>query len=122
MSDATKETPRDEAAAGEDLLGTAGTGAPHSTDRLAQLQEMIDEVAHVAAPVLREIAAKAAELAAIAAEHAGPLAQKAAEKTQVVGEKVAIRSKEVAADLRRAEAANREAAATESGTNEPPSA
>jgi hypothetical protein len=121
MSDAFEETPQGESA--------GGTKGP---DRLAQLQEMIDEVAHHAAPVLREIAAKAAELAAAAATQAGPLAQKAAGATQSVGDKVAARSKEVAADLRRAEgtngspspeaAADVEAAAESAGeTPEPPS-
>jgi hypothetical protein len=65
-----------------------------------QLQSMIDNVAHQAAPVLFQIAAKAAELAATAAEKAGPLAQKAAEKTTVYGARLSERGKEVASDLR----------------------
>jgi hypothetical protein len=70
-------------------------------EMLVQLQQMIDTLATQAAPVMREVAAKAAELAAIAAEKAGPLAHKAAGVTEQVGQRVAARSKEVAADLRR---------------------
>ena len=86
--------------------GSAGTRSAWDTaDRsgaqmVDQLQSMIDNVAHQAAPVLFQIAAKAAELAATAAERAGPLAQKAAEKTTVYGARVAERGKEVASDLR----------------------
>ena len=68
---------------------------------LVQLQQMIDTVATQAAPVMREVAAKAAELAAVAGEKAGPLAYKAAEVTEIVGQRVAARSKEFAADMRR---------------------
>ncbi|MEA2677402.1 MAG: hypothetical protein QOJ81_1543 [Chloroflexota bacterium] len=70
-------------------------------EMLVQLQQMIDTLATQAAPVMREVAAKAAELAAVAGEKAGPLAHKAAGMTQVAGEKLAARSKEMAADLRR---------------------
>ena len=70
-------------------------------EMLVQLQQMIDTLATQAAPVMREVAAKAAELAAIAGEKAGPLAHKAAGMTEQVGQRVAARSKEVAADLRR---------------------
>jgi hypothetical protein len=68
---------------------------------LAQLQQMIDTVATQAAPVMREVAAKAAELAAMAGEKAGPLAHRAAGVTETVGQRVAARSKEMAADLRK---------------------
>lgn len=68
---------------------------------LAQLQAMIDNLATHAAPVAREIGAKAAELAALAGEKAGPIAHKAAEVTAAAGGKVAERGREVAADLRR---------------------
>jgi len=90
---------------------------------LAQLQSMIDEIAEVAAPIARDVAAKAAELtaaaadragptarefaaraadlAALAGERAGPIAYKAAGVTQDVGTKIAERGHEVAADLRR---------------------
>ncbi|MGZ6268997.1 MAG: hypothetical protein ACXWMU_00320 [Candidatus Limnocylindrales bacterium] len=83
--------------AGAEEIPSAGRGA----QMLAQLQGMIDDVAHQARPVLREVAAKAAELAAIAGEKAGPLAHKAAEVTEEVGGKVAARGKELAAELRR---------------------
>jgi ElaB/YqjD/DUF883 family membrane-anchored ribosome-binding protein len=70
-------------------------------DWVGQLQNMIDNVAEHAGPVLREVAAKAAELAGVAAENAGPALQKAATVTTEVGQKVAARSKEYAAELRR---------------------
>lgn len=67
---------------------------------LGQLQSMIDSVATQAAPVVRQIGAKAAELAAVAADRAGPLAHKAAEATEHAGERIAERSRTWAADLR----------------------
>jgi hypothetical protein len=70
-------------------------------EMLVQLQQMIDTIASQAAPVMREVAAKAAELAAVAGEKAGPIAHRAAGVTETVGQRVAARSKEVAADLRR---------------------
>ena len=70
-------------------------------EMLIQLQQMIDTLATQAAPVMREVAAKAAELAAVAGEKAGPLAHKAAGMTESAGQKIAARSKEMAADLRR---------------------
>ena len=70
-------------------------------EMLVQLQQMIDTLATQAAPVMREVAAKAAELAAVAGEKAGPLAHKAAGMTESAGQKIAARSKEMAADLRR---------------------
>ncbi len=69
-------------------------------DMLVQLQQMIDTLASQAAPVMREVAAKAAELAAVAGEKAGPIAHKAAGMTESVGHRVATRSKEMASDLR----------------------
>jgi hypothetical protein len=77
---------------------------------LVQLQQMIDTVATQAAPVMREVAAKAAELAAVAGEKAGPVAYRAAGVAQNVGERVAARSKEYAEQLRRQQ---------EAGTAEP---
>lgn len=79
-------------------------GRPRAAGRemLVQLQQMIDTLATQAAPVMREVAAKAAELAAVAGTKAGPFAHKAAGVTESVGQRVAARSKEVAADLRRA--------------------
>lgn len=89
---------------------------PAGREMLIQLQQMIDTIALQAAPVVREVGAKAAELAAVAGEKAGPLAHKAANATESFGQRVAARSKEVAADLRRpraeAEAAADGASAT----------
>lgn len=78
-------------------------GGRNATARewLGQLQSMIDNVATHAAPVMRDIAAKAAELAATAGEKAGPIAHKAAEVTESAGAKLAVRGREVAAELRR---------------------
>ncbi len=90
----------EDAGAGE----PAGTGEPAAAtgrEWLAQLQSMIDNVATHAAPVVRQVAAKAAELAAVAGEKAGPIAHKAAEVTEKAGVKVAERGREVAAELRR---------------------
>jgi hypothetical protein len=83
----------DTAAAGGDARATAER-------MLSQLQSMIDSVAVQAAPVVRQIGAKAAELAAVAADRAGPLAQRAAEKTADASERLAERSRTWAADLR----------------------
>jgi hypothetical protein len=69
-------------------------------EMLIQLQQMIDNVSYQAAPVVREVAAKAAELAAVAGQKAGPLAYKAAGVTEQFGQRVAERSRTVAADLR----------------------
>ncbi|MDQ6794898.1 MAG: hypothetical protein M3067_08810 [Chloroflexota bacterium] len=68
---------------------------------LSQLQSMIDNITTSAAPVVREIGAKAAELAALAGEKAGPFAHRAADATAQAGVKVAERGREVAAELRR---------------------
>jgi hypothetical protein len=75
--------------------------APAGREMLIQLQQMIDNVSYQAAPVVREVAAKAAELAAVAGQKAGPLAYKAAGVTEQFGQRVAERSRTVAADLRR---------------------
>jgi hypothetical protein len=74
---------------------------PAGREMLTQLQQMIDTISYQAAPVVREIGAKAAELAVLAGQKAGPLAYKAAEVTDQLGKRVAARSQEVAADLRR---------------------
>jgi hypothetical protein len=79
----------------------AGTRGAAGREMLVQLQQMIDTVATQAAPVMREVAAKAAELAAVAGEKAGPVAYRAAGVAQNVGERVAARSKEYADQLRR---------------------
>src|SRR4051794_19427231 len=76
--------------------------APAGREMLIQLQQMIDTVSYQAAPVIREVAAKAAELAVVAGQKAGPLAYKAASVTEQLGQKVAARSQSMADDLRRA--------------------
>jgi hypothetical protein len=83
--------------------GWEPAGEPRSTQAhewLVQLQQMIDRVAAEAAPVARDVAAKAAELAAVAGEKAGPLARRAAEVTEDVGTKVAERSRRFADEVR----------------------
>jgi hypothetical protein len=79
----------------------SGTRGAAGREMLVQLQQMIDTLATQAAPVMREVAAKAAELAAIAGQKAGPVAYRAAGVAQNVGERVAARSKEMATELRR---------------------
>ena len=86
---------------GSDYSATPDPTRDRTKEWLTQLQAMIDSLATHAAPVAREIGAKAAELAALAGEKAGPIAHKAAEVTAAAGGKVAERGREVAADLRR---------------------
>jgi hypothetical protein len=71
---------------------------------IRQLDTMIENVANYAAPVLREIAARAAELAAKAGQAAGPIAHRAADKTEQVGGRLATKGREVASDLRQGSA------------------
>lgn len=107
-------------APGAEYGGTPDAGRDRAKEWLAQLQAMIDNLATHAAPVAREIGAKAAELAALAGEKAGPIAHKAAEVTAAAGGKVAERGREVAADLRRDPAATTNgqgAGTTKSGTS-----
>jgi ElaB/YqjD/DUF883 family membrane-anchored ribosome-binding protein len=81
---------------------TAGGGDARATAEraIAQLQSMIDSLATQAAPVVRQIGAKAAELAAVAADRAGPLVHKAADATADASGRLAERSRTWAADLR----------------------
>ncbi len=88
-------------AAAHEASQQESASARRQREMVRQLQDMIDNVAREARPVMREFAAKSAELAALAAQRAGPLAAKAAEKTQVYGDRFAARSKEKAAELRR---------------------
>ena len=88
-----------------DESSDTGRGAA-GREWVAQLQSMIDNLATNAAPVVREIGAKAAELAALAGEKAGPFAHRAADATATAGSKVAERGREVAAELRRDAARN----------------
>ena len=92
--------PDDSSSWSEPETGETGRSAT-AREWISQLQSMIDNLATNAAPVIREIGAKAAELAALAGEKAGPIAHKAADATANAGSKVAERGREVAADLRR---------------------
>jgi hypothetical protein len=74
--------------------------SPESREWLVQLQTMIDRIGAEAAPVARDVAAKAAELAAVAGEKAGPLARRAAEVTEDVGTRMAAKSRQLADELR----------------------
>jgi hypothetical protein len=98
----------------------SSTTGGQAREWLAQLQEMIQNLATQAAPVVREVGIKAAELAAVAGEKAGPMAQKAAELTGQAGQKIAERSRDLAAELRRDQAAtgNGHTAETEAETAE----
>jgi hypothetical protein len=82
--------------------GTAAGGDARATAErmLAQLQSMIDQAATLAAPVVRQVGAKAAELAAVAADRAGPIAHRAADATADASGKLAVRSRTWAAELR----------------------
>lgn len=102
----------------EPEAGASGQGK----EWMSQLQTMIEQVATQAAPVMREVGAKAAELAAVAGEKAGPVAHRAAALTQEAGLRLAERSRGVAAELRREQAAHGEAPAgadTSSSTPKP---
>lgn len=95
-------------------FGTTGSSSSEpggGREWLGQLQGMIDNLATQAAPVLKEIGAKAAELAAAAGEKAGPIAHKAAGATEAAGHKLAERGREVASDLRRGDAGTGQGAA-----------
>jgi hypothetical protein len=98
---------------GSSGLGSSDAGQAGGGGRewLGQLQGMIDNLATQAAPVVREVAAKAAELAAAAGEKAGPIAHRAAEVTEAAGAKLAERGRVVASDLRSGEGESQGAAA-----------
>lgn len=84
-----------------DEPASGGGDARATAERMiGQLQSMIDSLATQAAPVVRQIGAKAAELAAIAADRAGPLAHKAADATADASGRLAEKSRTWAADLR----------------------
>jgi len=82
----------------------SGAASAKSSEWLSQLQTMINDITTQAAPVARQVAAKAAELTAVAAVKAGPLAQRAAEATTDAGQKLAERAQSLAAELRAADA------------------
>ena len=100
----------------------AEPGAASTSDRakewLAQLEDMIGNIAEQATPVVKEVGAKAAELTAVAADKAGPIAHKAAgwidEKTPGVAE----RARQIASDLRSSLPGDEAAAPTEESAGE----
>src|SRR6186997_1938909 len=76
------------------------TANAKGSEWLSQLQTMINDITTQAAPVARQVAAKAAELTAVAAVKAGPIAQRAAEVTTDASQKLAERANNLAAELR----------------------
>jgi len=98
--------------------GMGGEARATAERMIAQLQSMIDSLATQAAPVVRQVGAKAAELAAVAADRAGPIAHRAADATADAGGKLAERSRTWAAELRSkaAEAANGNGASSAAST------
>lgn len=99
------QTPADEtfawtASEGESDTAAGGDARATAERMLAQLQSMIDQAATLAAPVVRQVGAKAAELAAVAADRAGPIAHRAADATADASGKLAVRSRTWAAELR----------------------
>jgi hypothetical protein len=107
--EATGSTPADDSFWQADETPHAGEGR----EWVVQLQSMIEQLATQAAPIIREVGAKAAELAALAGEKAGPAAHRAAVFTQEAGIKLAERSRDLAAELRRDQAAAGQAPAPE---------
>ena len=99
IADSTEHT--EPIGAAEDAAGDATGDARAAGEKMiGQLQSMIDNVATQAAPVAREIGAKAAELAAAAADRAGPFAIRAADATADASEKLAVSARQWAAELR----------------------
>jgi hypothetical protein len=85
---------------------------------VAQLQSMIEQVATVSTPALKEVAVKAADLAAEAARRAGPLAHTLADGTDTFGRWFAERAAAFAAEMR----STMTGPATGAGAVEPPAA
>ena len=111
MTDSTTKTKGEMGSSSDDTFAwtepeqTSSTGSQKAQEWLSQLQGMIENLATQAAPVVREVGAKAAELAAMAGEKAGPLAQRAAVFTENAGHKLAEKSRDLAVDLRNQAAA-----------------
>ena len=80
--------------------GGEGAASGKGREWLSQLETMINDIATQAAPVARQVAAKAAELTAVAAVKAGPLAHKAADVTSDASAKLAERAQNLASELR----------------------
>ncbi len=126
-------SPSDDTFAWTEPEPAQGEPSAKAREWISQLQAMIENLATQAAPVVREVGAKAAELAALAGDKAGPVAAKAAELAGRAGEKVAVKSRDFAADLRRdpatktgtetaadvAESISTESISTESTSDEP---
>jgi len=107
MTDQPQDTtpPTGEPMADEPIPDATGEGtepgaSAKAREWLNQLETMIQDIATQAAPVARQVGAKAAELAAVAAVKAGPFAHKAADVTTDVGQRFAERAQSVAAELR----------------------
>jgi hypothetical protein len=115
-------TPADEtfawtASEGDNDKDGGGDARATAERMLAQLQSMIDQAATLAAPVVRQVGAKAAELAAVAADRAGPIAHRAADATADASGKLAVRSRTWAAELRsKLDEAENDGAKSTSGT------
>jgi hypothetical protein len=103
----TEPTPpiADEPIPDEETDGDGAGATAKARELLGQLESMIQQVQTVAAPVARQVSAKAAELAALAAVKAGPAAHKAADLTTEYGQRFAEKAQTVAADLRHQDAA-----------------
>jgi hypothetical protein len=74
-----------------------------ATTVLESIREAVDDLAERAAPVVRDLSARAADLAAAAATKAAPLVKKAGEATAEASVKLAERSRTFAAGLRSAD-------------------
>jgi hypothetical protein len=101
------DEPIPDEATDDDGSGTSG----RAREWLTQLESMIQQVGTAAAPVARQVSAKAAELAALAAVKAGPAAHRAAELTTEYGQRFAEKAQTVAADLRHQDDVEGDAAA-----------
>ncbi len=108
--DRADPAPRRRADPRREAEGDGPGASARAREWLAQLEAMIQQVATAAAPVARQVGAKAAELAALAAVKAGPAAQKAADLTTEYGQRFAERAQTVAADLRQQKPRRRPAA------------
>lgn len=84
-------------------------GPARGGEWMAQLEAMIQQISTQAAPVARQVGAKAAELVAVAAVKAGPAAQRAAVFTTEYGQRFAEKAQAVAAELRSPDSADGDA-------------
>src|SRR6188768_2712960 len=98
----TDQNPYGSTPPGDDPFATEGdsTASAKGREWLEQLETMINDITTQAAPVARQVAAKAAELTAVAAIKAGPFAQRAANVTTDASQKLADRANNLAAELR----------------------